>query len=151
MINRHILRSVILQALYQFDLNNYNKKEIIAEDLIDEIIKNNTELFFTDSDLLFIKKLCKGISKNRFEIDNFIEKQSPKISIDNLSIVDRNILRIGLYELLYSNQDIPYKVAINESVELAKKYSSPGGSKFINGVLASAVVSDKKIIKLSTK
>jgi len=145
MTNRHILRSIVLQILYEADFNHYIEEG--KESLIDKILKNNLKFLENNlksvlerSDIFFIKRLCKGVSENRLKIDDFINQQSPKISVDNLSIIDRNILRIGLYELLYSDEEIPPKVIINESVELAKKYSGEGAKKFINGVLASALL-----------
>ncbi len=141
MTSRHILRSIVLQSLYQLDFNNDidgDKKEII-----NEVIKNHLKLFPKKEYIFFIKNIYNGVLKNKTKIDNFINKQSIKISIDNLSIIDKNILRIGLYELLYSGEQVPPKVVINESIELAKKYSGEGAKKFINGVLASALLLKK--------
>ena len=84
----------------------------------------------------FAWKLLKGIIEHKKEIDNIIEKAAPDWPIDQIAIMDRNALRIGLYELLYVDRgEVPPKVAINEAIEIAKNYGGPNSGKFINGVL----------------
>ncbi|MEK7503749.1 MAG: transcription antitermination factor NusB, partial [Patescibacteria group bacterium] len=80
--------------------------------------------------------LIKGVCKHLSQIDKIIEKAAPEWPLDQITIVDRNVLRIGLFELLYSNkEEVPPKVAINEAIELAKTFGGESSGKFINGVL----------------
>ena len=131
MSRRHLSRSIILQSLYEWDF--YDKKR----DLVPIIERNLAEFGpGLDEQAEFIWRLAHGIVTRRKEIDEVIAKAAPEWPIDRIAIVDRNILRIGLYELLYSNLDeIPPKVAINEAIELAKNYGGPNAARFINGVL----------------
>ncbi len=84
----------------------------------------------------FIWKIVKGVIEHLAEIDKIIEKAAPDWPLPKIAIVDRNVLRIGLYELLYADKkEVPPKVAINEAIEIAKNYSGPNSPKFVNGVL----------------
>jgi len=84
----------------------------------------------------FARRIANGVLEHIAAIDKIIEKAAPEWPIEQISIIDRNILRIGLYELLYADKaEVPEKVAINEAIELAKNYSGPNSSKFVNGVL----------------
>ena len=104
---------------------------------LDEILERNIQEFgpgLEDTD--FIKQIAKGVEENVDKIDKIIEKAAPEWPISQINIVDRNVLRIGLYELLYSNkEEVPPKVAINEAIELAKMFGGESSGKFINGVL----------------
>ena len=130
MASRHLSRSIVLQSLYEWDF--YNKKPVL---------KNITERNIKDfgpglEELDFILKLIEGIEKHIQEIDKIIEKAAPEWPIAQIAMIDRNVLRIGLYELLYADkEEVPPKVAINESIELAKTFAGPTSGKFINGVL----------------
>ena len=130
MATRHLLRTVILQSLYEWDF--YNK----TKDLTD-IIKRNMEEFSPGVDEPeFAWKIAKGVAEHLATIDQIITKAAPEWPLDKIAIIDRNILRIGLYELLYADkEEIPPKVAINESVEMAKNFGGPNAGRFINGVL----------------
>jgi len=87
-------------------------------------------------DLNFVRQLADGVTKHLAEIDNIIEKAAPEWPVSQIPLIDRNVLRIGLFELLYSNkEEVPPKVAINEAIELAKSFSGQVSGKFINGVL----------------
>lgn len=131
MASRHLSRSIVMQSLYEWDF--YGKKETS----LDAIIERNTKDFGPGlEDLGFIKELAHGIVENLRSIDAIIEKAAPEWPIEQISLIDRNVLRIGLYELIYSNkEEVPPKVAINESIELAKTFSGKVSGKFINGVL----------------
>lgn len=131
MASRHLSRSIILQSMYEWDF--YDKKE----GSLDLILKRDIEKFGPDlEDLDFIEKLKKGILKNLSKIDKLISVSAPERPIEQISIIDRNILRIGLFELLYAKkEEVPPKVAINEAIELAKNFGGENSSKFINGVL----------------
>ncbi len=84
----------------------------------------------------FVRKLMEGVIKHKGEIDKIIEKAAPEWPLEQIAVVDRNVLRIGLYELLYADrEEVPPKVAINEAIELAKNYGGPNSGKFVNGVL----------------
>ena len=130
MATRHLLRTVLLQTLYEWDF--YEKKKDIIE-----ILERNMQEFSPDVDEPeFAWKILKGIAEHLSEIDGWITKAAPEWPLAKIAIIDRNILRIGLYELLYADpNEVPAKVAINESIELAKNYGGPNASRFVNGVL----------------
>ena len=120
-----------MQTLFEWDFTGSQNKEI------DSILKRNIEEFAPGvGDFSFMKELIGNILKKRATIDAIIEKAAPEWPIDKISIIDRNILRIGLYELLFADRkEVPSKVAINEAIELAKTFSGKTSSKFVNGVL----------------
>jgi N utilization substance protein B len=131
MANRHLSRSIVLQSLYEWD---FGKK---SEDEAREIFKRNAEEFAPGmADFAFMDTLLIGILAKRKELDNIIEKAAPDWPIDKISVIDRNILRLGLYELLFSDRkEVPAKVAINEAIELAKNFGGETSGRFVNGVL----------------
>ncbi len=131
MANRHLSRSIVMQALFELDFRQ--RPETEAE----EVLKRDTEEFAPGmGDFGFMKNLLEKILQKRGDIDLIIEKAAPDWPIDKISIVDRNILRIGLYELLFSDRsEVPAKVAINEAIELAKTFGGETSGKFVNGVL----------------
>ena len=129
MSNRHLARSIAMQSLYQWDFGG--KKE---KDLSGIIGYNKKEFAPSFDDSGFIKNLTDGVVSNIEKIDNNIEKYAPEWPIEQITLVDRNILRIGIYELLLDDE-IPAKVAINEAIELAKNFGGPSSGKFVNGVL----------------
>jgi len=131
MSSRHLARSIVMQTLFEWDFNGLNDAKV------DGILLENMEEFAPgSSDIVFTQNLTKNILKKRKAIDAIIEKAAPEWPIEKISIVDRNVLRIGLYELLFSDRaEVPPKVAINEAIELAKTFSGDTGGKFVNGVL----------------
>lgn len=131
MASRHLSRSIAMQSLYEWDF--YNKKEGALE----EIVGRNIEDFGPGlDDVGFIWDLAFGVEKHLIKIDKIIETAAPEWPIAQIPIIDRNVLRIGLFELLYSNkEEVPPKVAINEAIELAKTFSGQTSGKFVNGVL----------------
>ncbi len=131
MANRHLSRSIVLQTLYEWDFGHKDEKEIAA------LLKRNAEEFAPGmGDFSFMESLVNGILGKRPEIDTIIEKAAPDWPLDKISPVDRNILRLGLYELLFADRkEVPAKVAINEAIELAKNYGGETSSRFVNGVL----------------
>ena len=138
MSNRHLARTIALQTLYQWDFNNYQS------DQIDEIIRRNLKEFapqFNDNG--FIENLVKGVVKNQADIDSLIVKFAPEWPLEQITMVDRNVLRIGIQEMKY-DADIPEKVAINEAIELAKTFGGESSGKFVNGVLGTIY---KEILK----
>ncbi|PIR91467.1 transcription antitermination factor NusB [bacterium (Candidatus Gribaldobacteria) CG_4_9_14_3_um_filter_36_15] len=143
MASRHLARSIVLQSLYEWDF--YGEKK---EDL-DEILGRNIGKFGSDiEDLDFVEKLAKGILKNLSKIDKVIRISAPERPIEQISIIDRNVLRMGLFELLYAEKkEVPPKVAINEAIELAKNFGGENSGKFVNGVLGTVfkqIEKDKK-------
>jgi len=132
---RHIARTLALQTLFELDLkgalNNSNKEEI------EKIILRDQEEFGDGlKDTSFAKNLVETIVARRITIDDIIVRAAPDWPLDKIGNVDRNILRIGLSELLFGDRkDVPPKVAIDESIELAKTFGGETSSKFINGVL----------------
>jgi N utilization substance protein B len=140
MATRHLIRETILQSLYEWDF--YDKKA----DLI-SIFERNLKEFAPDIDEPeFGWKILEGIIKNLKKIDEIINELAVEWSLDKISLIDRNILRIGIYELLYANhEEVPYKVAIDEAVKLAKYFGGINSTSFVNGVLGS--VYDKYIKK----
>src|SRR3989344_6658205 len=131
MANRHLSRSIVLQTLFEWDFNSCDSA------LISGIFERNVKEFAAGiSDFSFMDKLLKGILEKQKDIDLIIEKAAPDWPIDKISLIDRNILRIGLYELLFGDRtQVPPKAAINESIELAKSFGGENSSKFINGDL----------------
>lgn len=131
MANRHLSRSIVLQSLFEWDFRNENFEEAL------EVFKRNVDEFAPgQGDLAFMEGLMKGVLEKQRDLDLIIEKAAPDWPIDKISIMDRNILRQGLYELLFADRtQVPPKVAINEAIELAKSFGSDTSSKFVNGVL----------------
>ncbi len=131
MANRHLSRSIVLQTLFEWDFAV--SKELDPK----EMLQRNTEEFGPGlDDFNFMYGLLDGILKKKAVIDEVIEKAAPDWPIEKISVVDRNILRIGLYELVFGDREqVPPKVAINEAIELAKNFGGENSSKFVNGVL----------------
>jgi len=130
MASRHLSRSIVLQSLYEWDF--YDKKPVLKN-----IVERNIKDFGPGlEELDFIWALIKGIEERMPELDKIIEKAAPEWPIAQISMIDRNVLRIGLYELLHADKkEVPPKVAINEAIELAKTFSGQTSGKFVNGVL----------------
>jgi N utilization substance protein B len=129
MANRHLARTIALQSLYEWD---FNKKP--AADL-KKIVAHNVKEFAPGlKDDSFVQTLIDGVLQNQEEIDAKIVKTAPEWPIEQITTVDRNILRLGIYELQY-DKNIPPKVAINEAIELAKSFGGEASGRFVNGVL----------------
>jgi N utilization substance protein B len=131
MANRHLSRSIVLQSLFEWDFTN------CPPNGVDELLERNVEEFAPGlNDTTFMAELIRNILAKKIELDLIIEKAAPAWPIDRISVVDRNVLRIGLYELLFGDRsEVPPKVAINESIELAKTFGGENSGKFVNGVL----------------
>ncbi|MBI4128736.1 MAG: transcription antitermination factor NusB [Parcubacteria group bacterium] len=131
MANRHLSRSIALQTLYEWDFYGRNKQ------LLADIITRNVHEFGPglESDA-FIRDLIEGVLKHQEKIDLIIEKSAPEWPLEQITIIDRNVLRLGIFELLFGNRaEVPPKVAINEAIELAKTFGGDASGRFINGVL----------------
>lgn len=131
MANRHLSRSIVLQVLFEMDVRELpvsNSEEIINRD-IEEFAPGLGE-----SDFIF--ELVSGVMSKKDDLDDIIKKAAPDWPLPKISVVDRNVLRIGLFELLFADKkEVPAKVAINESIELAKTFGGENSGRFVNGVL----------------
>lgn len=131
MANRHLSRSIVLQSLFEWDLNNIEKSDVHAA-----LDRNMDEFAPHKSDAPFMERLLDGVLQKQSELDLIIGKAAPEWPIERIAPVDRNILRLGLYELLFADRkEVPAKVAINEAIELAKQFGGENSSRFVNGVL----------------
>src|SRR5690606_26947470 len=131
--NRHLGRIVALQSLYEYEFRT-SLGDTSAD--LDEILSRNLERYDAAiEDKTFVSGLVKGVIEHLTELDGHIQPIAPDWPIEQIARIDRTILRMGLYELLYLASVVPPKVAINEAVELAKAFGSDNSSKFINGVL----------------
>jgi N utilization substance protein B len=131
MANRHLSRSIVLQTLFELDFGGGKNPDV------EEALKRNLKEFAPGhEDDAFVFFLINQVFKKRAVIDEIIEKAAPDWPIDKISVIDRNILRIGLTELLFGDRkEVPPKVAINEAIELAKTFGGENSGKFVNGVL----------------
>lgn len=144
---RHLSRSIVLQTLFTWDFEKENNPNI--RDIYEYNIK---EFAAGLEDKSFIKSLVNGILGKKEEIDNIIQKAAPEWPIEQISIIDRNVLRVGLYELLFGDySQVPPKVAINEAIELAKTFGGETSSKFVNGVLGTVYKEIEKDKELEFK
>lgn len=130
MATRHLARTIILQSFYEWDFYKHTVD-------LEKIVERNIKEFGPGIDEPdFVWKIVKGMIEHLPQIDGIISKAAPEWPIDQIAIIDRNVLRIGLYELLYADKkEVPPKVAINEAIEVAKSYGGINSPKFINGVL----------------
>ena len=134
--NRHLGRIISLQSLYEYE---FRSKAGDATADIDHIVAKNIIPYEKAlGDIEFVYNLCRGVVEHTSELDEDLTPIAPEWPIDSIAAIDRNVLRIGLYELKYCTDSVPPKVAINEAVELAKAFGSENSSKFINGVLGTA-------------
>ncbi len=134
--NRHLGRIISLQSLYEYE---FRSKAGDATADIDHIVAKNIipyEKALGDTE--FVYALSRGVVEKTESLDEELTPLAPEWPISSIASIDRNVLRIGLYELKYSSESVPPKVAINEAVELAKAFGSENSSKFINGVLGTA-------------
>jgi transcription antitermination protein NusB len=128
MSNRHLARTIAMQTMYEWDFNGQQAD-------VADLLKENFKQFAPDfSDEGFSEALIKGVMANRPAIDATITKYAPEWPLEQITIVDRNVLRLGVYELMFS-PDVPPKVAINEAIEVAKGFGGESSGKFVNGVL----------------
>ena len=120
-----------MQSLYEWDFRGKKTAEL------PEIVERNIKEFASGlEDTGFVSQLVDGTIEHLAELDKIIEKAAPQWPLDQIAIVDRNVLRIGLYELLFGNrEEVPPKVAINEAIELGKSFGGDSSGKFVNGVL----------------
>ncbi len=131
-------REVALQALFEIDSVNHPAAQVLAHRLEEEKLAEEGETF--------ARELVNGVLEHRAELDTLITRFAPEWPVDQLAIIDRNVLRLALFELLNSG-DVPVKVAINEAVELAKTYGSDSAPRFVNGVLGAFLAGHPTLAK----
>jgi N utilization substance protein B len=127
---RRKARTIALQTLYELDCSAHKPKEILARLLEEKALP--------DEAADFARSLVNGVLQNKKGIDDVIQKFAPAFPINQIATIDRNILRLAIFEILFDNR-VPVKAAINEAVELAKSFGSDASKKFVNGVLGSVV------------
>lgn len=131
MANRHLQRSVVMQTLFEWDFRS--EDDALGMKTLE---RNVTEFAGGLEDPNFARRLMEGTLKHRATIDQLIEKCAPEWPLLQVAIVDRNVLRLGIYELMFGDyEEVPPKVAINEAIELAKSFGSESAPRFVNGVL----------------
>ena len=130
MSNRHLARSLIMQVLYQWDFRGQPTAALPA--IIEQTMKEFG--LGLEDNLEFITGTVHGVIDHLAEIDQTITEYAPEWQLEQMSLVDKNILRVGVYEMQHNDQ-IPDKVAINEAIEIAKTYGGQSSGKFINGIL----------------
>ena len=137
-MNRHLSRMVSMQAIYEWNFR--------PESDLNEILERSIAEFADDIDKDFVKSEILGVSKNRDTLDKEIAECAPEWPLEQISVIDKSILEIAIYELLHTD-DIPPKVSINEAVELAKQFGNNNSGKFINGVLGTVYTNHKEEIE----
>ena len=125
---RRRARAIALQALYEVDSAGHDAEAVIARLL--------AERGLSEENNAFVRELVSGAIQNKEKIDNSIKSFAPAWPVEQIAVIDRNILRLAIFEILFDNK-VPVKVAINEAVELAKNFGSDNSAKFVNGVLGS--------------
>lgn len=131
MANRHLARSVVLQTMFEWDTMQLPDAEAMTA-----LVRNAEEFGGSDTDKPFMEGLLSGVLAKKADLDLIITKAAPDWPLDRIAPIDRNILRLGLYELLFSDRaQVPPKVAINEAIELAKVFGGDSSGRFVNGVL----------------
>lgn len=138
MANRHLARSVVLQVLFERDAS---QGSMTLDDCFDRLHGYAAEFGARDSDIPFMKELLQTATAKQKEIDMVITRAAPEWPLEKIAAIDRNILRLGLTELLFADRSqVPAKVAINEAIELAKNFGSASSGRFVNGVLGAVYV-----------
>jgi transcription antitermination factor NusB len=134
--NRHLGRIVALQTLYEYEFRR--KSNDTTADIKEITVKNIEPYQDSLGDVEFVDVLVTGVYENEADLDSKIQPIAPEWPLEQISAIDRNILRLGVFELVHLKDAVPPKVAINEAVELAKAFGSDNSSKFVNGVLGTA-------------
>ena len=137
MANRHLARSIVLQVLFERDQNG----SMSPDESIGRLSDYSKEFGARDSDMPFMKQLLQNVLAKQKEIDEVIVRAAPEWPLEKIAAIDRNVLRLGLAELLYADRtQVPAKVAINEAIELAKTFGSNSSGRFVNGVLGAVYI-----------
>jgi N utilization substance protein B len=130
---RHRARVAALQALFEIDCAAHNPTVVVERRL--------EEAELPETGALFARGLVQGVNDHQEQLDGLVERYAPEWPVDQIAIIDRNILRMAIYEILLQDET-PLKVAINEAVELAKEFGSDSSARFVNGVLGSLVAAE---------
>jgi N utilization substance protein B len=130
---RHLARQVALQALYEVDCTAHSVPQVLTQRLAQEVVPDGVRPF--------VYQLVNGVLAHRERLDSLIQQHAPEWPVDQMAIIDRNILRMSIFEIAVSNS-APLRVVINEAVELAKSYGSDTSPRFVNGVLGSLAESE---------
>lgn len=128
MANRHDARILALKVLYEVDLSHHQMEKVFEQQLVSVQLEPESESF--------ARALVSGSIRQQLEADELIHRLAPNYPVSQMAAIDRNVLRLAIYEVLHDN-NVPVRVAINEAVELAKVFGSDSSAKFINGVLSS--------------
>lgn len=148
MSQRHLARTIVIQTLAEWDFNqSVLKKKSEIKKILERHLKESTLPEFEGKE--FTEKLVKGIFNRFLKINAYIKKYAPQWPIEQITLIDRNILRLGIFELIFFTETPP-KVAINEAIEIAKTFGGGTSGKFINGVLG-AIYEDIKKQKSKNK
>ncbi len=139
---RRRARAVVLQTLYELDFTDHDARSALVSRFDDRSLPDTAQNFS--------QKLVMGVQTYRTYLDSVVGELAPEWPIEQIAAVDRNVLRIAIYELLFE-PDIPPKVAINEAVELAKMFGGESSPRFVNGVLGSLVARDRAKIRETLK
>ncbi len=137
MQQRRKLRALALQALYEIDCASHPADAVVSRYVAENSLEPESEAFF--------REMVVGVVQKNHSLDALIHQHAPEWPVDQIAVVDRNILRMAIYELT-SSADTPIKVAINEAVELAKTYGSDSAPRFINGVLGAVATQHADLI-----
>ncbi|MBB3127563.1 N utilization substance protein B [Paenibacillus rhizosphaerae] len=140
MMKRRLARELVVQCLYQMEMNEATSEEALEMLLEDAAEENDTERTITDEAELkeYVLGLVNGIWGSKKAVDDLLENYLKGWQMSRLSKVDRQILRLAAYEMLYRD-DVPAKVAVNEAIELAKHFGTEDSGKFVNGVLGNMI------------
>ena len=130
MMARRRARSLALQVLYELDTTRHSGEEVLSRLVYDDAVDEQT--------YDFVSALVYGVLEHRRRFDSIIARHAPSFPVDTMAIIDRNIMRMALYEMFYE-PDTPVKVSINEAVELAKEYGADSSPRLVNGVLGAAL------------
>ena len=145
--NRHLGRIVALQTLYEYEFRHQLNDE--SADVREICQRNLARYKGVVGDVNFVDQLVQGVVKTEVKLDEILQPLAPEWPLKQIARIDRNILRLGLFELVFMEDTVPPKVAINEAVELAKSFGSDSSSRFINGVLGTAFADLSKENNLS--
>jgi transcription antitermination protein NusB len=140
-LDRRLGRGLAFQALYEMDLAHHAPANVLqrAASTFRDAATPQYPSEVVDEATRYAEVLVNGVLTNRTPIDALIQQRAPLWPLAQMSAIDRNVLRLGLYESLYGNATVPLRTAINEAVELAKLFGSETSAKFVNGVLGRAV------------
>lgn len=134
---RRKVRNLVLKTLYEIDCSAHPVEEVLARHLAEDTLGQDAEVFS--------RHLLYGVIEHKEELDKLIHEHAPEWPVEQMALIDRNILRIAIYELT-TTRETPLKVAINEAVELAKIYGSDSAPRFVNGVLGALATKHADLI-----